>query len=167
MLTRAGIEAVREKALRQTSLLIEMSEDLLAPLGFQVGTPRKPSERGGHVALEHPEATRIARALKERGVIPDYRPPDVVRLGPNPLYTSFAEVAQSVIRLHEIVDSGLHLRQQAKRSPETSKAGLCRPALRWGLGVVCAAVQTARSPPDAAYFGAYLANEARWLQKAP
>lgn len=115
LIAAAGIDRIREKSRLQTAMLIEMSDDLLTPLGFAVGTPRDPARRGGHVALEHPEAARIARALKARGVVPDFRPPDVVRLGPNPLYTSFADVAEAVFRLQDAVASGDYLRQPAGR----------------------------------------------------
>jgi kynureninase len=61
--------------------------------------------RGGHIALRHAEAPRICKALKKRRVIPDFRPPDIVRLSPSPLYTSFAETAQTVAILKDIVTS--------------------------------------------------------------
>lgn len=115
LIGRAGITAIREKSLRQTSLLIEMGDDLLRPLGFAIGTPRAVDQRGAHVAFEHPEAARIARALKACGVVPDFRPPNVVRLGPNPLYTSFSEIARAVVRMLEVVESGVYLRHAAER----------------------------------------------------
>jgi len=66
-------------------------------------TPTEDHRRGGHVALTHPEAARICRALIASGVIPDHRPPDIVRLAPVALYTSFADVREAVSRLRAIL----------------------------------------------------------------
>lgn len=101
----AGIAAVRAKSLAQTQYLMDLIDQELSPYGFHIGNPREPERRGGHVALEHPEAVRICKALKAHGVIPDYRNPDVVRLAPIPLYTSFAELARTVVVLKEIMES--------------------------------------------------------------
>jgi kynureninase len=60
------------------------------------------------VALEHPDAVRICKALKARGVVPDFRAPNVIRLAPVPLYNSFSEVWQTVQMLKEIVEKGEH-----------------------------------------------------------
>ncbi len=95
----AGIEAVREKSLRLTDYLMWLAERELAPLGVRIATPRAPNRRGGHVALLHPEAMRICMALREEGVIPDHRPPDIIRLAPAALYVSFEEVRETVQRL--------------------------------------------------------------------
>ena len=77
----------------------------LAGYGFTIGNPREDSVRGGHVALEHADAVRINEALKAADVVPDFRYPNVIRLAPSPLYTSFAEVWEFVRRLKEIMDT--------------------------------------------------------------
>jgi len=105
----AGLEALRQKSLDLTGYLMFLADDLLAPLDFAVGTPREPARRGGHVALEHAEAIRISRALRALGVVPDFRPPNVIRLAPVALYTTYAEVWQTVVALREIVATGAHL----------------------------------------------------------
>jgi kynureninase len=99
----AGTERVRAKSLDQTGYLIYLADERLRSLGFAVGTPREPARRGGHVALEHAEAMRIARALRARGVVPDYRPPNVVRLAPVGLYTTYGELWRTVELIEEIV----------------------------------------------------------------
>lgn len=114
----AGIERVRAKSLQLTRYLAELVEaaGLTSPhYGYQIGTPREDHRRGGHVALEHSHAPQIARALKARKVIPDFRPPNIVRLAPVPLYTSFTDVWQTVQHLREIVDSGEYLQGSAER----------------------------------------------------
>ncbi|MBA2376586.1 MAG: kynureninase [Rubrobacter sp.] len=96
MFEEAGMEAVREKSLRLTGYLMELAGSELSSMGFFVGTPGEGERRGGHVALEHEEAARICEALKERGVVPDFRAPNVVRLAPVALYTSYLEVWEAV-----------------------------------------------------------------------
>ena len=69
--------------------------------------------RGGHVAIEHDAAARISMALKARGVIVDFRPPDVVRLAPVALYTTYRELWQAAQALREIIDSGAYRQIEA------------------------------------------------------
>ena len=119
ILQEAGIDAVRSKSLQMTSFLIEMTDELLAPepYGFSVGTPREDARRGGHVALCHPEGLRIAEALRARGVVPDFRPPDIIRIAPVALYNTHAELWTLVRHLREIVDAGDYERFPAERKP--------------------------------------------------
>ena len=68
------------------------------------------------MAVEHDDAARIARALKARGVIPDFRAPNVVRLAPIALYTRFVDVWKTVQALRSIIDDGEHLTVEQGRS---------------------------------------------------
>lgn len=113
----AGIERIRAKSLDLTAYLFALLDAYLtdAPYGFRSPTPREPARRGGHVALEHPEAVQICKALKARGFIPDFRPPNVIRLAPIALYTTFDELWQTVAALREIVSSGEHRQYGASR----------------------------------------------------
>jgi kynureninase len=106
----AGIEAVRAKSLRLTGYLMDLLDAGLTapPYNYAIGTPRVPDERGGHVAVEHADGARIARALKARGVVPDFRPPNVIRLAPVALYTSFTDVWQVTQHLRAILDNREH-----------------------------------------------------------
>ena len=98
----AGIDAVREKSVALTDALVALVDERLPEC--TVGTPRDPTRRGGHVAIEHPEAYRVSLALKERGVVVDFRQPNVVRICPAPLYTSHTDVWDVVEILREIVE---------------------------------------------------------------
>jgi kynureninase len=98
-----GILPLRAKSLTLTNYLIELVETELAGLGFGIVTPPAHPERGGHISLSHPEAWRLCAALKAAGVVPDFRPPDLIRLAPAPLYTSFADCAEAIARLKTIV----------------------------------------------------------------
>ncbi|MFC7202356.1 kynureninase [Haloferax namakaokahaiae] len=97
-----GVGALREKSLELTDFLIELVDERLPEC--EVGTPRDHDARGGHVAVEHDEAYRISLALKERGVIVDYRVPNVVRIAPSPAYIGFEDVYRTVEHLREILD---------------------------------------------------------------
>jgi len=105
----AGIANIRARSLALTRFMIELFDSELGGLGFSLATPRAEGRRGGHIALRHEEAPRICKALKQRKVIPDFRPPDIVRLAPSPLYTSFAEAAQTIAVLKDIVESKAYL----------------------------------------------------------
>ncbi len=106
----AGIDAIRAESLRKTSYFIYLVEELLAgePYRFRVGTPREAARRGGHVAVEHSEAWRMCEALKKRGVVPDFRPPNVIRLAPIALYSTYHEIWTVVRHLREIVQRREH-----------------------------------------------------------
>ncbi|KAB1187852.1 MULTISPECIES: kynureninase [Haloferax] len=97
-----GVAALREKSLALTDYLIELVDERLPEC--EVGTPRDPAARGGHVAVEHPEAYRISLALKARGVVVDFRPPNVVRIAPAPAYVGFEDVHRAVDHLREVLD---------------------------------------------------------------
>jgi kynureninase len=109
IILEAGMDRIREKSIQQTEYLIFLAQEVLAPLGFQIGSPLDSSLRGSHVSLRHTEAYRICRALIDPlpedtnlRVIPDFRAPDNIRLGIAPLYTSFEDIHRAILRLAEI-----------------------------------------------------------------
>jgi kynureninase len=116
----AGLERLREKSVKQTEYLIALWEALLEPLGVTLNSPRDSRRRGSHVSLGHPEGLRIDRALIEAmNVIPDFRYPDNIRLGLAPLYTSFAEIHEAVMRLRRVIVERLYEQYPAER-PEVT-----------------------------------------------
>ena len=109
LVLEAGLEALRRKSVGLTELVVALHDERLAPLGFELGTPRDPERRGGHVSLRHVDGWRICRALIERAdVVPDFRAPDSIRLGLPPLYTRFVDAWDIVDRLALLVKSGEH-----------------------------------------------------------
>jgi len=107
LINEAGIAAIRRKSLLMTEYLMVLVDAHLtaAPYLFRVGTPREAARRGGHVALERSEgAAQICDALIERGVVPDFRPPNVIRICPSPLYGTFREIWDTVQHLRAVVD---------------------------------------------------------------
>jgi kynureninase len=106
MIEEAGIENIENKAARGTEMMIELFDEWLAPLGFTLNTPRDPKQRGGHISLVHPEAEKIAIALRQyANVIPDYRVPNSIRVAISPLATSYTEVFDGFQRLRDLVST--------------------------------------------------------------
>jgi len=116
ILHKAGIERIRSKSLQLSSYLIFLVDKILSPLGFTLGTPRNPEQRGSHVSIKHPEGYRINRALiEEMNVLPDFREPDNIRLGLAPLYTTFTEVWEAVDRIKCVVTERKYEKYSQKR----------------------------------------------------
>ena len=105
---------VRAKSLDMTAYLMDLIDKELAGYGFTIGNPREDACRGGHVALEHPEAVRINEALKAAGVVPDFRYPNVIRLAPVPLYVRYVDVYDLTQILKKIMDEKIYLRYENK-----------------------------------------------------
>ncbi|SDT78700.1 kynureninase [Actinoplanes derwentensis] len=104
MLAAVGIEAVRAKSLLLTGFVLDLADEWLAPYGVEVTSPRDPSRRGGHVTLRRDGFKSFLTPLWDNGVIPDYRRPDGLRIGPAPLSTSFSEVYQGLRVLRELLE---------------------------------------------------------------
>ncbi|MFP4468975.1 MAG: kynureninase [Bacteroidales bacterium] len=113
LMQEAGIERIREKSLQLTGFFLKLFHGKLdvPPYNFSIATPEDPHRRGGHIALTHPdEALRINEALKARGIIPDFRAPDTIRIAPVALYNTFEEVCRVIEALEEILDNEEYLR---------------------------------------------------------
>lgn len=109
LLLEAGMERLRAKSVRQTAYLIDLWAQELAPLGFDLNSPRDPTKRGSHISLGHPEGWRIDQALiHEMHVLPDFRKPNNIRFGITPLYTSFEDIFHAVMRTKEVVCDKLY-----------------------------------------------------------
>lgn len=98
------MQAVRTKSLALTDLFIALVEQRCPnhPLGLV--TPREHARRGSQVSYTHPHGYAVMQALIARGVIGDYREPEIMRFGFTPLYTSFADVWDAVEILKQILD---------------------------------------------------------------
>jgi len=101
LIDEVGMPAVREKSVALTSYAVALADELLAPLGVELSSPRDPARRGGHVTLTHPAMREVTADLWRRDVIPDYRDPGGLRLGLSPLSTSFAEVSAGLDAVRE------------------------------------------------------------------
>ena len=100
----AGMDAIRAKSILMTDYASFLTDSLLAPFGFSLGSPRDSAQRGSHISLRHADGYRINRALiEEMNVIPDFREPDNIRLGFAPIYTSFTEIWEGFDRIRKVV----------------------------------------------------------------
>jgi kynureninase len=117
LLAEAGIDRLRAEGQALTGYLIDLAEAWLPDLAL--ATPADPERRGSHVALRHPEAWRMAQAMIADKVIPDYRTPDRLRLGPAPISTSFTDVRDGLDRLRTIVDERAYERFSSERARVT------------------------------------------------
>ncbi|MGY1673263.1 kynureninase [Geodermatophilus sp. SYSU D00710] len=106
LVAEAGIDRLAAKGRALTSLLVELADACLVPHGVALASPRDPDRRGSHVTLAHPAAWQLTQALVDRGVVPDYRTPDRVRLGPAPVYTRFVDVWDAVDRFRVLLEDG-------------------------------------------------------------
>lgn len=107
MIEDAGIANIEKKAAIGTQIMIELFDSWLEPLGFELGTPRKWNQRGGHIIITHPEAKQIAHAMRVISkVIPDYREPNAIRLSISPLTNTYMEVFDGFLKLRDLVISG-------------------------------------------------------------
>ena len=115
VLAEAGIDSLRNKAVALTELIVRLWEAWLERQGFVLASPQDSSRRGAHVSLAHPDAYRVSRALiEEARVIPDFRPPNVVRLGPAPAYTRFVDVWDAMDRLRKVMETRSYERFDAQ-----------------------------------------------------
>lgn len=103
LVIEAGIAAIRDKSVALTEYAIGLIDEDLAPLGCSVGSPRDTTARGSHIALVHPDARDLSRRLIERGVVVDFRTPDVIRLGLSPLTTRFTDVFDALDRVRQLL----------------------------------------------------------------
>lgn len=115
-LLEAGLQALRAKSLHLSEYLLSLTDAILAPLDFRLGSPRPGEQRGSHISLRHPEAYRINRALiEEMKVLPDFREPDNLRLGLAPLYISFTDIWEAVDRIRRVVEEKRFLKYPPER----------------------------------------------------
>jgi kynureninase len=102
LVAEAGIGAIREKSIALTEYAIDLFDAWLSGAGFRLGSPRDAARRGAHVSVHRADADQLTRSLIAVGVVPDFRPPDGIRLGLSPLTTRFADVWDGLTRLREL-----------------------------------------------------------------
>jgi kynureninase len=100
------MQAIRTKSLALTDLFIALVEARCKAHPLGLVTPREHAQRGSQVSFTHPHGYAVMQSLIERGVIGDYREPEIMRFGFTPLYTSYADVWDAVEILRDILDSG-------------------------------------------------------------
>lgn len=104
LILETDMEALREKSIALTSLFIERVESRCP--GLELVSPRNVAERGSQVSFRHRHGYALMQALISRGVIGDFRAPDIVRFGFAPLYVSFRDVADAVDVMTDLIATG-------------------------------------------------------------
>ena len=103
VLLEADQTALRDKSCRLTECFIRLVEERCVGLGLTVASPRDAERRGAQVALRHAEGYPIMQALIARGVIGDFRAPDLLRFGLAPLYLRFVDLWDAVETLRQVL----------------------------------------------------------------
>jgi kynureninase len=106
LLDGVEIAEIRRKSLGLTRLFMELVEPLCSAFGGRIVTPRADNERGSQVAIAHENAYAVIQALIARGVIGDFRAPDIMRFGFAPLYLSYREVVDAAAALQDVLEGG-------------------------------------------------------------
>jgi kynureninase len=101
LIDSVGIGAVRAKSVALGEFAVALCDELLPDA--RLASPRDPDSRGGHITVDHPRFAELMPVLWERGVIPDFRRPDGIRLGMSPLSTSFGEVDLAIRTIAELL----------------------------------------------------------------
>ncbi len=114
ILLRASMPELRRKSQRQADLLIALVEERCPAL--TLATPRDPAQRGSQVSFRHPQAETIMRALIARGVIGDFRAPDILRFGITPLTLRYTDLWHAAVAISEEARSGALLHRDMSRS---------------------------------------------------
>ena len=103
MWLRVDQKEARRKSMALGDLFIRLVDETCRDLGLEVASPREAAQRGSQVSLRHKEAYRVMRALIDRGVIGDFRTPDLMRFGFASLYTRYVDVFDAVQCLREVL----------------------------------------------------------------
>ena len=108
IIAQVGVAAIREKSMRQTSLIIELADEL----GYEVVSPRDAARRAGTVTVNPPQAYEVSCELPARDIMVDFRPKAGIRIAPH-FYNTDAEVAAAMSAIPEILADGSWQRHQA------------------------------------------------------
>jgi len=103
-ISRAGVARLRRKSMILTDLFVRLVEQECPGAGLALASPREAERRGSQVALRHAEGYAIVQALGARGVIADFRTPDVLRFGFAPAYLRFCDVWDAVVALRAVME---------------------------------------------------------------
>lgn len=120
----AGIKNLRKKSIALSEFFLNGIEEELIPLGFKIQSPSNSDFRGSHLTISHPASWQICQALIQGEsnalkVIPDYRPPNLLRFGIAPLYTSYENIFRVLIRIKEIVKTESYKKFEIKKTKVT------------------------------------------------
>ena len=96
---------LRAKGMDLGDLFIRLVDQELAGHGFGLASPRDGAKRGSQVSLTHPEGYAIMQAVIARGVVGDFRAPDILRFGFAGLYVTYATIWDAVAIRRDVMDN--------------------------------------------------------------
>jgi kynureninase len=96
VMLQAGMSAIREKSMALGEVFWALMQAHCADFDFELASPKQAKDRASQIAFLHPQGYAIMQALIERGLIGDFRAPDILRFGLTPLYTRFVDVWDAV-----------------------------------------------------------------------
>ena len=102
LIAEIGMEALVAKSRALSGFFLECATDL----DLDLVSPRDPAQRGSQLSFRHENAYALSQALIARGVIGDFRDPDILRLGFAPAYLRFEDIAEAARHLAEVLDTG-------------------------------------------------------------
>jgi kynureninase len=105
LMLRADQQARVDKSRALSELFVALVESRCAGQGLELASPRDPEARGSHVAFRHPQAYAVMQALIARGVVGDFRAPDLMRFGFSPLYNRYADSWHAVETLRDVLQT--------------------------------------------------------------
>jgi kynureninase len=111
----AGIDRLRRKSVALTDLFIRLVEQECGGFAFVLASPRETARRGSQVSLRHPQGHAIVQALIARGVVGDFRTPDILRFGFAPAYVRFADAWDAVAALRAVMENREWERQEHRQ----------------------------------------------------
>ena len=99
---------LRAKSRALGTLMIELMQKTGLGAELRLLSPEDPDERGSQLSWSHPQAYGLVQAWIERGVVADFREPDILRMGFSPLYNSYGDLWDAVEALHAVIKAGEH-----------------------------------------------------------
>jgi kynureninase len=111
------IEELRRKSMALGDFFVGTVKQAGLAGSLRLASPDRPEERGSQLSWAHPEAYGICRALAERGIIADFREPDLLRVGFAPLYNRFDDLWQAVDHLRAVLAAGEHMDERWRERP--------------------------------------------------
>lgn len=105
LLLECGMSALAQKSRRLSELFIALTAQLCPHASLTLVSPRDPARRGSHLSFAHPNGYAVMQALIERGVVGDFRSPDILRFGFAPLYTRYEDVWLAAATLADVLGS--------------------------------------------------------------
>ena len=119
LILKAKVSRLRKKAVKLSSLFIELMESMCSEFDFKLASPRDDNRRAGHVSFIHHSGFAVSRAIASKGIVGDFRAPNIVRFGIAPMYTRFQDIFDAVNVIRETMQSGLWKNHENDISPYT------------------------------------------------